>query len=70
MLAALGMLKSSHFQLESINDSIILDTIVAQRNLLQTCGNSDIYNVFSPYLFNLSTMTEDMCQDEESFVYP
>jgi hypothetical protein len=70
MLSFLGMLKSYHFQLESINDSIILDTVIAQRNYLQSCGYLEVQNFFSPYLFNLSELSEDMCRGEEEFVYP
>lgn len=57
-------------QLEGINDSIVLDNVVAQRNFLQSCGITEINNYFSPYLFNLSTMTEEMCRNDENFVYP
>ena len=57
MLSQLALLKSSHFQIESINDSIVLDNIVAQRNLLQSCGMTELNNFFSPYLFNLTAMS-------------
>ena len=70
LLSQLGLLKSSHFQLETINDSIILDNVIVQRNFLQSCGINELNNFFSPYLFNLTTMTEDMCRDDENFVYP
>lgn len=70
MLSQLAVLKSPHFQLESINDSIVLDNVVAERNLLQSCPANELANFFSPYLFNLSTMTEEMCQDDENFIYP
>lgn len=58
MLSQLASLKSSHTQLDSINDTIVLDTVVWQRNLLQSCGTNELQNFFSPYLFNLSNMTE------------
>ncbi len=58
LLSQLALLKSSHFQLESINDSIVLDNIVAQRNFLQSCGMNELNNFFSPYLFNLTTINE------------
>ena len=70
MLSQLAILKSTHFQLESINDTIVLDTIVTQRNLLQSGTVHELNNFFSPYLFNLTTMTEDMCRDDENFIYP
>ncbi len=57
MLSQLALLKSSHFQIDSINDSIVLDNIVAQRNFLQSCGMTELNNFFSPYLFNLTTMS-------------
>ena len=64
LLSQLAILKSSHFQLESINNSIVLDHVIAQRNFLQSCGVMEMNNFFSPYLFNLTTMTEDMCRDD------
>lgn len=70
LLSQLAVLKSPHFQLESINDSIVLDSIVAQRNFLQACGSIELNNFFSPYLFNLTLMSEEMCRDDDNFVYP
>jgi hypothetical protein len=48
----------------------VLDGIVAQRNFLQSCGSIEINNFFSPYLFNLTLMSEEMCRDDDNFVYP
>jgi len=70
ILSQLGVLKSQHFQLDGINDSQALDVVVYQRNILQSCGVNEIQNFFCPYLFNLSSMSEEMCGDEENFIYP
>lgn len=70
MLSQLGLLKSQHFQLDAINDTLALDIVVHQRNFFQGCGTTELQNFFSPYLFNLTSMSEDMCRDEENFVYP
>lgn len=65
MLGCLGFLKSQHSMLDSINDSMPLDTVISQRNYFQSCGSVDINSFFSPYLFNLSNLDETRCQDDE-----
>ena len=64
------MLKSTHSQLDTINNSPIMDRIIAERNFLQFCGSPEISNFFNPYLFDLSNMDESMCRDDAEFVYP
>lgn len=56
MLGALAFLKSYHSMLDNINDTILLDTIISQRNYLQSCNYLDINTIFCPYLFNLSNL--------------
>jgi hypothetical protein len=58
MLSQLALLKSFHFQLESINETLALDNVISQRNVLQSCGPTELQTFFSPYLFNLSTLTQ------------
>ena len=58
MLSQLALLKSPHFQLESVLDTIGFDIVISQRNMLQFSGIGELQNFFSPYLFNLSLMTE------------
>jgi hypothetical protein len=52
-----------------INDTLVLDRIVSQRNLLQACNYQDCIAHFTPYLFDLTTIGEDQCL-EENFIYP
>jgi hypothetical protein len=56
MLGALAFLKSYHSMLDNINDTILLDTIISQRNYLQSCNYLDMNTFFCPYLFNLSNL--------------
>ncbi len=68
-MGTLGYLKNYHSQFDLINDTPIMDKIIAQRNFLQCCGYIDLNGYFNPYLFNLSSLTKDMCK-EEDFRYP
>jgi hypothetical protein len=65
MLGALAFLKCHHSMLDSINDTIVLDTVISQRNYLQSCNYLDLNTFFCPYLFNLTNLEEGMCQDSE-----
>lgn len=38
LLAFLAFLKNYHYQIDQINDTLILDKVIAQRNLLQACN--------------------------------
>ena len=69
ILSFLGFLKNYHSQIDIINDTIILERVIAQRNLLQSCGYSDCNTTFSPYLFDLTTIGNDRCLPD-NFLYP
>lgn len=69
MLSFLGFLKSYHSQIDIINGSMIFEKVISHRNLLQSCSYLDCQSVFSPYLFDLTTIDKDRCQPD-NFVYP
>lgn len=69
VLGYLAFLKHYHSQVDIINDTIVLDRIIAQRNLLQACNYQDPSALFTPYLFDLTTIGNDRCLDE-NFIYP
>jgi hypothetical protein len=56
MAIALAILKSPHFSLDSANDTIMMDKIICERNILHGAGPTEMNNYFNPYLFNLSNM--------------
>ena len=56
MASALAILKSPHFSLDSFNDTIVMDKIICERNILHGADTIEINNYFNPYLFNLSNM--------------
>ncbi len=47
----------------------IFDRLIHQRNLLQGANYTDVHAAYSPYLFQISSMPKDRCQ-EEPFYYP
>jgi hypothetical protein len=61
VLGFMAFLKHYHSQIDLINDTIILDRMIAQRNLLQACNYQDPSALFSPYLFDLTTIGNDRC---------
>jgi hypothetical protein len=69
ILGFLAFLKNYHTQIDSVNDTIVLDRIIAQRNLLQACNYQDPAALFTPYLFDLTTIGNDRCLDD-NFLYP
>ena len=69
ILGFLAFLKNYHSQIDAINDTITLDRIIAQRNLLQACNYQDPSALYPPYLFDLTTIGNDRCL-EENFIYP
>jgi hypothetical protein len=69
MLGFLGFLKNYHSQIDQINDTLILERVIAQRNLLQSCSYQEPVTMFTPYLFDLTTIGSDRCL-EENFIYP
>lgn len=69
MLSFLAFLKNYHSQIDLINDSIILDRVIAHRNQLQCCNYPDCNATFSPYLFDLTTIGSDRCLPD-NFIYP
>jgi hypothetical protein len=69
ILGFLAFLKNYHSQIDQINDTLILDRIVSQRNILQACNYQDFSALFTPYLFDLTTIDKDRCL-EDNFVYP
>ena len=56
MAIALAILKSPHFSLDSATDTIMMDKIICERNILHGAGPTEMNNYFNPYLFNLSNM--------------
>ena len=69
MLSLLAFLKNYHSQIDIITDNIILDRVVAHRNLLQSCNYFECNSVFSPYLFDLTTIDKERCLPD-NFIYP
>lgn len=69
VLGFLGFMKHYQTQIDLINDTLILDRIVAQRNLLQACNYQDPVAIFTPYLFDLTSIGNDRCL-EGNFLYP
>lgn len=69
VLGFLAFLKHYQTQIDQINDTLILDRVVAQRNLLQACGYQEPAAIFTPYLFDLTTIGNDRCL-EDNFSYP
>lgn len=69
MLSYLAFLKNYHSQIDSINDTPLLDRIISQRNILQACSYLEICALFTPYLFDLATIGNDCCL-EDNFAYP
>lgn len=69
VLSFLGFLKNYHSQIDIVSDSLILERVIAQRNLLQSSNYPDCNLVFSPYLFDLTTIGTDRCLPDP-FLYP
>ena len=69
ILSFLAFLKNYHSQTDALVNTPLLDKIISQRNLLQSSNYSDINNVFSPYLFDLTTIDQERCQPD-NFIYP
>lgn len=62
ILSMLGFLKNYHSQIDIINDTPIMDRVVAARNLLQSANYQEVQATFSPYLFDISSMGPERCQ--------
>lgn len=68
-LGFLAFLKNYHSQIEMINDTLVLERIISQRNVLQSCNYPECVTLFTPYLFDLTTIGNDRCLDD-NFIYP
>lgn len=62
VMSGLSMLKSIHSQPELIINTPNFDKILGERNLLQFAGINDLGTHFSPYLFDLTNLSADMCR--------
>ena len=69
MLSYLAFLKSHHSQIDNINNTHIIERIISQRNILQSCNYLDVNCIFSPYLFDLTTIDSSRCKPD-NFIYP
>lgn len=69
VLSFLGFLKNYHSQIDIIANTPIIERVVSQRNLLQSCNYADCNSLFSPYLFDLTSIDSSRCQPD-NFVYP
>ena len=68
-LSFLAFLKNYHSQIELVNDTLIMERIISQRNILQSCNYTECITLFTPYLFDLTTIGNDRCLDD-NFIYP
>lgn len=62
--AILSMLKSAHSQIDTINNSPLMDKVVGERNFLQFMGTTELSSFFNPYLFDLVNLEEGMCRED------
>ena len=69
LLSYLSFLKSYHSQIDIINNTHLAEKIVSQRNMLQSSNYADLNSVFSPYLFDLTSIDNERCRPD-NFIYP